>query len=209
MEPGAYIMWDIAPDAGNVTYENFSLNWVSGPRTWTGGGERAIGAPAPIGRAELCLPLEHALIFSGSTRPINTNDLAGLTVPWVTLQQWRLFPLRQCVNQQWRDYQPAGNNTFKGGLAWSSTAAKSWSIASGSELVLDNATTIEVNGDHAIYGGGTLRLKGATEHWANAPRPTRHSPSMKASTSLMAEHLIPVAVIASVRWPRARVRKRF
>ena len=38
---------------------------------------------------------------------------------------------------------------------------KTWTIASGSELVLNNTTTVEVNGDHNIYGGGTLRQKGA------------------------------------------------
>ena len=54
----------------------------------------------------------------------------------------------------------SGLNTFKGGLAWSGTNSKTWSLASGTELVLDNTSAIEVNGDHSIYGGGTLRLKG-------------------------------------------------
>ena len=74
---GRIIMWDAAPSAGNVTYDNFSLNWTSGPRTWSGAGANGNwsnatnwgGGVAPINGSQLN--------FTGSTRVTNTNDLTG------------------------------------------------------------------------------------------------------------------------------------
>ena len=78
------------------------------------------------------------------------------------LQQWRVRALRECVHQQpGAITNLAGINTLAADLAWGTTDVKTWTIASGSELVLNNTNTVEVNGDHNMYGGGTLRLKGA------------------------------------------------
>ena len=54
----------------------------------------------------------------------------------------------------------SGINTIKAGLVWTGTATKTWNIANGSELVLSNTMTIEVNGDHSVMSGGTVRVKG-------------------------------------------------
>jgi hypothetical protein len=157
---GRILMWDIAPDAGNVTYDNFSLNWNSGPRTWTGGG--ADGNWNTVANWGAAVPVNgSSLTFSGVTRQVNTNNISGLNVAWVAFNSGGFTLYGNVLTNSGAMTNLAGVNAFKAGLAWSSTAAKAWRIASGSELLLDNTSSIEVNGDHAVYGGGTLRLKGA------------------------------------------------
>ena len=155
---GRVVIWDIAPDAGNVTYDNFSLNWVSGPRTWTGGGttgnwsDSANWGGAVPGSGD-------KLTFTGTTRQTNTNNLSGLSVPWVNLANggFSLYGNQFTVSSALTN---SGNNALLANLAFGSTAAKTWRIASGSELLLNNTTTIETNGDHTLSGGGTVRLNG-------------------------------------------------
>ena len=141
------IMWDVAPDAGNVTYDNFSLTWNSGPRAWTGAGANGNwsnntnwGGVVPSSG--------NPLIFSGTTRQVNTNDLTGLNIPWLALINGGFSLYGNTWTNSGAITNLSGVNTLKGGLAWSSTNVKTWSVASGSELVLDNTTSVEVNGDH-------------------------------------------------------------
>ncbi|MFN7138513.1 MAG: autotransporter-associated beta strand repeat-containing protein [Limisphaerales bacterium] len=158
---GRYVMWDVAPGAGDVTYDNFSINWISGPRTWTGAGANGNwstglnwGGAVPISGNQLT--------FNGTTRQVNTNDLSGLTVPSLTFNNGGFTLWGNEISLSGTVSNLAGVNTLKGNVAWSSTSAKVWHIDSGSELVLDNTTTIDVSGGHSINGGGSLRVKGAT-----------------------------------------------
>ncbi|MBA4148314.1 MAG: autotransporter-associated beta strand repeat-containing protein [Verrucomicrobia bacterium] len=156
-----YIMWDIAPNAGNVRYDNFSLTWISGPQPWTGNGANGNwstggnwgGMTAPVSG--------DSLTFKGTTRQSNTNNITGLTVPWVTFNNGGFALYGNELTISGAITNLVGNNTFKADVAWGSTSAKDWSIASGSEVVLDNTTSVEVSGAHAVYGGGTLRVKGS------------------------------------------------
>lgn len=157
---GRIIMWDVAPSAGNVTFDNFSLNWNSGPRTWSGAGANGNwsnaanwgGGVAPVNGSQL--------EFAGTTRVTNTNDLSGLVVPSVVFKAGGFNIYGNYFTNSSAITNVTGVNTFKGGFAWSGTNPKTWSIASGSQLVLDNTSAVEVNGDHSVYGGGTLLLKG-------------------------------------------------
>ncbi|MDB6024780.1 MAG: phosphohydrolase [Verrucomicrobiales bacterium] len=159
------LMWDIAPDAA-VTYDNFSLNWNSGPRIWNGLGANANwnnttnwNGAVPINGS--------ALIFNGTTRPANTNNLVGLTVPYVAFNNGGFTLWGNTFTNTSALTNLAGVNTLKAGLDWSSTAVKTWSIATGGELLLDNTTTIRDIGDHSVIGGGTLRQKGTMNFTAN------------------------------------------
>ena len=157
---GRYFIWDVAPDAGNVTYDNFSVNWTSGPRAWTGAGPNGNwssganwGGVFPVSGSPL--------IFGGTTRQTNTNDISGLNVPWTILNNGGFAIYGNTFTNSSAITNVSGVNTIASGLAWSSTAAKSWRVASGSELILNNANSIEVNGDHTLSGGGTLRQLGS------------------------------------------------
>jgi autotransporter-associated beta strand protein len=158
-----FIYWDVAGGAGPITFDNFSLNSISGPttapRTWTGAG--ANNNWSTSGNWDTTAPGSgDMLIFNGTTRQINTNDISGLTVPWVTFNNGGFSLYGNPLTLSSSITNLAGNNAFGEDLAWSSIGAKSWSIASGSELLLSNSTSVEVNGDHSLYGGGALRVKG-------------------------------------------------
>jgi autotransporter-associated beta strand protein len=163
---GRVLMCDIAPSAGPVTYDNFSVNWISGPRTWTGGGANGNwstaanwGGAAPVSGSQL--------IFNGTTRQVNTNDISGLSVPLLCFNNGGFSLNGNNFTNTASISNLAGINTLNGALSWSTTGAKTWSIASGSELVLNNTTTIGVIGDHAIVGGGILRTEGTMNFTAN------------------------------------------
>ena len=156
------VMCDVAPDAGNVTYDNLSLTWVSGPRAWTGGGTTGNwsntanwGGVAPSSG--------NPLIFTGTTRQVNTNDLTGLNIPWLNFNNGGFSIYGNTWTNSGAITNFSGINTLFGPLSWSSTNPKTWSIASGSELILNNNNSVEVVGDHTIVGGGTLRLKTAMD----------------------------------------------
>ncbi len=153
----------IAESAGQI-----SLRVYYDPtRTWSGNGANGNWSNG-ANWAGLAPANGDLLIFSGTTRQTNTNDLTGLTVPWLTFNNggFALYGNELIVSSAITNL--TGNNTLKENLAWSSTAAKNWSIASGSELLLDNTTTVGVTGDHSVVGGGTLRLIG-TMNFTNTP----------------------------------------
>ena len=155
---GRIIMWDQAPSAV-ATYDNFSLTWNSGPHTWIGAGANGNwstvanwGGPVPVAG--------DTLIFNGTTRQTSTNDLASLSVPWMTFNNGGFTLWGNTLTATAAITNLSGNNTLKQGLAFGTTGVKTWSVAAGTELVLDNTTTIETNGDHTIVGGGNVRTKG-------------------------------------------------
>ncbi len=152
------IMWDQAPSA-IATYDNFSVTWNSGPHTWTGAGANGNwstdanwGGPVPVSG--------DTLIFAGTTRQTSTNDLASLSVPWVTFNNGSFTLWGNSLTASVAITNASGVNTFKMPLAFGVAAPKTWSVASGTEVVLDNTTTVETNGDHTLVGGGTIRTKG-------------------------------------------------
>ncbi len=156
---GRIIMWDQAPDAGNVNYDNFTLTWNSGPRIWSGAGtDNNWSTPANWGGAT---PVTGStLIFNGSTRQNNTNDISGLSVPWVALNSGGFTLNGNTFTNTASVTNLSGVNTVKAGMAWAGTSAKTWHVASGTEVALANTTTVEVNGDHSLVAAGTLRVNG-------------------------------------------------
>ncbi|MDB6029359.1 MAG: autotransporter-associated beta strand repeat protein [Verrucomicrobiales bacterium] len=156
---GRYFAFDQAPNTtGTVYYDAFSVTWNSGPRTWNGAGANGNwnnatnwGGAIPANGS--------ALTFNGTTRPTNTNDLSNLLVPSLKFNNGGFSLYGNAFTNSGAVTNLSGVNTFNGDMGWSSTAAKTWSIASGSEVVLNNTNAIEVTGDHSIVGGGTLRLK--------------------------------------------------
>ncbi|MDB6024769.1 MAG: hypothetical protein JWM68_992, partial [Verrucomicrobiales bacterium] len=160
--PGRFISWDIA---GNTvaTYDNFAVTLISAPSVsqtvWNGGGgddnwstgDNWGGVPPITG---------NSLIFNGTTRQVNVNDIADLIAPSVTFSNggFALSGLPWTLTTSIANL--AGTNTFGGDLSWSTTFPKSWNVASGSEVLLTNLNTVGVNGDHTLSGGGTVHLKG-------------------------------------------------
>ncbi len=159
-----FIFWDIAGGAGPVTYDNFSLNWISGPtaatRIWNGGGADDNWS-SPNNWGGIAPVTGDSLVFNGTTRQNNNNDISGLSVPWVTFNNGGFTLNGNEFFNNTGFTNASGINTIAGPLTFLSTAGKNFSLASGSELVLNNTTTVEVNGDNTIGGGGTLRVKGA------------------------------------------------
>ncbi len=158
-----FIIHDIAASAV-ATYDNFSLNLVSGPavtsRIWNGGGtDNNWSTPANWGGT--APSSGEVIIFDGTNRQTNTNDLTNLSVP-VTLFTTGGFSLYgNTFTNTVTLSNSAGINILNNNLVWGSTSAKTWSIASGSELQLNNTTTIDVNGDNTLIAGGTLHVLGA------------------------------------------------
>ncbi len=187
--PGRVVIWDVAPDAGPVTYDNFSVNWNSGPRAWTGAGANGNWSTS-ANWGGVSPSTGNPLIFSGTTRQTNTNDLSGLTVPWVAFNNggFALYGNALTLSSSITNF--AGVNSFRGNIAWSSTAAKTWSIASGSEVTVNGTNTIEVTGDHTIVGGGALRSKGTV----NIGVATTANPSFVVNEG---QHIIDAATFTS------------
>ncbi len=164
--PGRYMIFDQASNgSGNVFYDSFSIISTYAPppppeRTWTGAGADANWSTADNWDGSVPVSGD-PLVFNGSARQINTNDLPDLSVLSVTFNNGGFTLYGNALTNNTAITNLAGTNTLSGDLAWDSTGAKTWSIAAGSELVLNNTTTVEVNGDHRVEGGGTLRLKGA------------------------------------------------
>ena len=188
--PGRYIIFDQAGNtSGNVFYDNFSVTWISGPtavaRTWTGGGADDLWSTGA--NWDGAAPVSgNLLIFDGTTRQTNTNDISGLWVPSLTFNNGGFALYGNVWTNIGAITNLAGINTLGGDVEWAFTDLKNWTIASGSELVLNNTNTVEVNGDHNMYGGGTLRLKGAMNIGHGRPAPTPRLSSMRVCILLMA-----------------------
>ena len=163
--PGRVIIFDQAGNTGgNVFYDSFSIVSTHAPppppeRIWTGGGtddnwstaDNWGGTPLTSGSP---------VVFDGVTRPINTNDLTDLTVASVTFSNGGFTLYGNAFTNNSAVNSLVGVNTFGDGFEWGSTGLKTWNIAAGSEVRLQNTTTVEVNGDHGLIGGGTLRQNG-------------------------------------------------
>ena len=151
--------------SGNVFYDNFSIVSTYAPapppdRVWNGGGTDDNWSTAD-NWSGVAVANGSPLTFTGVTRRTNVNDVVGLFVPSITFSNGGFSLSGNVVTNTVALTNSGGVNVLGLELAWDTTSAKTWSIASGSELVLNNLNTIEVNGDQNIYGGGTLRLKNA------------------------------------------------
>jgi autotransporter-associated beta strand protein len=163
-----YVILDQEINAnGPDGYDTFSVTWFSGPtelpmtvRTWTGGGAdnnwstaNNWGGTAPASG--------DMLVFDGATRQTNTNDFSDLTAAWLTFKADGFALYGNAWTNNGGITNLAGNTTIGTDLAWGSTLTKVWALAPGTELVLNNTNTVEIGGDHNIYGGGTLRVRKA------------------------------------------------
>ncbi len=160
--PARIVMWDIAPNAGTVTYDNFSINTVTIPNwVWTGAGANENWSSVTNWNGNASPITGAPLLFSGTTRQANTNDMSGLSISALTFANGGFSLYGNVITNTGSITNLSGNNSVSGNLAWSGNAAKNWTLASGTELTLNNTNTIEVNGDHSLIGGGTLRLRQA------------------------------------------------
>jgi autotransporter-associated beta strand protein len=159
-----FFSWDIAGSAV-ATYDNFSVTFISGPnpmdRTWAGAGGDDNWSTGANWAGGVAPAIGDSLIFNGTTRQANVNDITDLVVPSLTFNNGGFTLSGNPLNVAGGINNLAGINTFAQDLVWSSTAVKPWNINAESEVVLNNNTSIEVNGDHTINGGGALLLKGS------------------------------------------------
>jgi autotransporter-associated beta strand protein len=179
---GRHIMFDQAPGAGPVTFDNFSLTWKSGPRTWTGAG--ANGNWSTAANWGGAVPGNgDRLTFTGSTRTVNTNDLTALTTPSLTFNAGGFTIYGNALTVSTAVTNASGNNTINaavtsgGALRLQSdgeTLALAGSVANGGQtLTADGAgnTTISgiISGTGALTknGAGTLQLSGGNTYSGN------------------------------------------
>jgi autotransporter-associated beta strand protein len=158
-----YIHWDVAGSAGPVTYDDFSITWISGPtagdRVWSGAGADSNWSTAANWGGFVPATGDN-LIFQGTTRQANVNNLADITVPRVVFNNGGFSLSGNALAISSTISNLSGINAILNNINWATTGAKMWSLAAGSELVLNGNTSVELIGDHGIFGGGTLRQKG-------------------------------------------------
>ncbi len=157
-----FLLWDIAPSA-LVTYDALSLVSTFAPttvvKTWTGAGSDDNwstgvnwGGTAPING--------DGLIFAGTTRQANNNDITALTAPFLSFNNGGFSLSGNALILNTGVTNATGINTVVANLSYGVAGNKAWDVKTGSEVVLNNTTTVEVNGDHFLSGGGALRQKG-------------------------------------------------
>jgi autotransporter-associated beta strand protein len=173
---GRYFLFDIAGNASaTVYYDTFSVTWNSGPRTWNGAGANGNwnnatnwGGAVPGSGS--------ALIFNGTTRQTNTNDLIGLTVPWLEFNNDGFVLSGNALTISSSITNTTGNNALNtpvtlGGAvkvqsdAGTLTLGGNWTDGT-QNLTIDGAGnttasgTINGTGSLTKNGGGTLQLSG-------------------------------------------------
>ena len=158
-----YLFMQLPNDSGPATYDNISVNWLSGPThepevlVWTGSGadnKWSTGANWSSGNAPAYL--DH-LAFAGTTRQVNDNDLASAAASSLKLDNGGFqltgneLKLRDGVTN-------VGNNVINLPLSFMDSPVKRWNIAAESQLVLANTVTVGVHGWHHFSGGGTVLI---------------------------------------------------
>ncbi len=160
-----YVFWDIAPNAGVVTYDNFTINWLSGPsptapRVWTGGGTSDSNWSTAANWSGVVPNVGDALIFNGLIRQANNNDLSGLGGTSLIFSNGGFNLSGNALVNVGAISNLAGLNIIGLPLAWPSSGAI-WNLAPNSEVQLTGANWQENAGNQTFNGGGTLRLKGS------------------------------------------------
>jgi autotransporter-associated beta strand protein len=151
----------VAGNSGPAIFDNYSVTLISSPpdvgvRAWTGGGGDDNWSTAA--NWDTGVPGYDALIFAGSSRQNNVNDLTGVTAPWIAFAnggfvlQGQALILRNSVTNS------SGVNAIGLPIDITGPGIKTWSVAADSELRLTAPATCVVDGDHHLTGGGTLRI---------------------------------------------------
>jgi autotransporter-associated beta strand protein len=155
-----YIYFDAAGNAGPVTFDDFKLTFISGPtagpRMWTGGGSDDNWSTA-ANWGGVAPSSGDMLIFDGTTRQANINDITGLNVPWVKFNNGGFALTGNDFNLGISITNLGGNNSIDNNITFNSASTKAWHLTSGGELLLTKSVGADVNGEHHIVGGGTLR----------------------------------------------------
>lgn len=164
--PGRVIVFDQAGNSsGNVFYDNFSITATTIPTAppatvWTGAGANNNWSTPENWSAGV--PVNgQPITFNGTSQQANANDLTGFDTPVLAFNNGGFSLAGNPFSVSSTISNVAGVNTLNGDLSFTSTGVKVWSIASGSQLVLNNNTAVEVNGDNNIIGGGSLLSRGA------------------------------------------------
>ncbi len=159
---GRYFFWDVAA-YGRMTFDDFAVAWISGPeasavRTWTGQGGDANWAT--VGNWDSDAPASgDKLVFTGASRQVNFNNLDDLIVPWITFSNGGFELTGNSLAVSSAVTNRAGVNTLALPNSWATVSGKNWFVAPASELRFTGATTVDVNGNLTLSGGGALRLK--------------------------------------------------
>jgi autotransporter-associated beta strand protein len=163
---GRYFFWDVgAWGIGN--WDDFSLNWISGPteltQTWTGAGADANWSTRANWQSGAAPTNGDKLIFSGTGRQANVNNLSGLFVPWLTFNNGGFNLAGNALSLGSGLTNGAGNNTLSLDTAWASPVAKAWQVTAGTELTLGGFNVVDGSGNLTVAGGGTVRVKGGLD----------------------------------------------
>ena len=134
------------------------LTWsgAGGDDNWSTGANWA-GTPPTTG---------DALIFAGSTRLVNTNDLT-MTNAWLRFDSGDFKLWGNALSFTNGITNSTGVNQIGTDLSWSSTA-RNIHVAAGSELVIAGIETV-TTGDLTNTGGGRIRLTGKHIQALNPP----------------------------------------
>src|SRR5262245_48152219 len=134
--------------------------------TWSGGGgddnwsTGANWAGTPPAEGD-------ALIFAGSTRLVNTNDLSLATNAWLRFDSGDFKLWGNALAFGSGITNSTGTNQVGLDLTWSSTS-RTFHVAAGSELILAGTELVNT-GDHTNTGGGRIRLTGKHNQPLNPP----------------------------------------
>ncbi len=161
---GRYFFWDIS-GYGIASYDDFTVNWISGPEasstlTWSGAGVDPNWSTAANWNGTTPVTGDK-LIFTGTARTVNNNDLTSLTIPWITFSNGGFELNGNPLSLSSGITNFAGTNTIGLPTAWAAASGKSWYLAPQSELRLTGLSLVDVLGNHTLYGGGALRVKGS------------------------------------------------
>src|SRR6185295_6018587 len=134
--------------------------------TWSGGGgddnwstgANWAGTPPAAG---------DALIFAGSTRLVNTNDLTLTSNAWLRFDSGNFTLWGNALACGAGITNSTGTNRIGLDLNWSSTA-RTFNVAAGSELIIAGNEVVNT-GDHTNTGGGRIRLTGKHAQPLNPP----------------------------------------
>lgn len=159
---GRFFFFDVA--GTSATYDDFSVELLEGAPgssyVWNGAGandlwstpQNWVGGVAPSASSEIA--------FAGTSRQANVNDIgSGLIVAGMTFSNGG-FQILGDTTMYGGVNNPSGVNTIAGNLIWFGNSTKLWTVGEGSQLVLDNVSSVEVGGDHSLSGGGILQIDG-------------------------------------------------
>ena len=160
-----YLIWNFAGGAGPGTVDDLSLTWISGPtrgpltQTWTGGGADSNWSSAG-NWGGVALASGDSAVFGATVKQNNNNDLTSLLLQSINFNAGGFSISGNETKVFAAITNIGGNNTIALPLTWSTAGAKRWHLSAGNTLTISNTTSVDVNGDHTLLGGGTIRIGG-------------------------------------------------